>query len=135
MKVAQILLVEDNPADVFLVRMALKENGIDHALTRFESGEDALRVLCAGTNGDRFVPDAILLDLNTPRADGFETLRRLRELTRLSGVPIAILTSSRDQKDKRRADMQGVRYIEKPTQLNEFLTSVSRAVKEMLNLP
>ena len=107
MRSAQIVLIEDNPADVFLVRKALEENGIEHALTRFESGEDAIRVLCAETPGDSFVPDAILLDLNTPRTDGFEALHRLRELPRLSGVPIAILTSSRDRKDKHRAAIQG----------------------------
>ena len=134
MKSAQIVLIEDNPADVLLVRKALEENGIEHALTRFESGEDAIRTLCAEGKGEVFVPDAILLDLNTPRTDGFEALHRLREFPRLSSVPIAILTSSRDGKDKHRAAIQGARYIEKPSQLNEFLTSVGHAVKEMLNV-
>lgn len=134
MKSAQIVLIEDNPADVLLVKMALKENGIEHALTRFESGEDAIRVLCAETNGDVLVPDAILLDLNTPGTDGFDVLHRFKEFPRLSGVPIAILTSSRDRKDKLRAAIQGARYIEKPSQLNEFLTSVGQVVKEMLDV-
>jgi CheY-like chemotaxis protein len=132
MKSAQIVLIEDNPADVLLVKMALKENGIEHALTRFETGEEAIRVLCGETDGGFFVPDAILLDLNTPRTDGFEALHRFKEFPGLSGVPIAILTSSRDRRDKHRAALQGARYIEKPSQLNEFLTSVGNAVKEML---
>ncbi|MBV9772289.1 MAG: response regulator [Bryobacterales bacterium] len=135
MKPAQIVLVEDNPADVLLIRKALEESGIEHALTRFESGEDAIRVLCAETNGDSLVPDAILLDLNTPRTDGFAALHRFKEFPRLSGVPIAILTSSRDRKDKQRAAIQGARYIEKPSELNEFLTSIGHAVKEMLGSP
>lgn len=135
MKSAQIVLIEDNPADVLLVEMALKENGIEHTLTRFESGEEATRVLCAETKDEVFVPDAILMDLNTPRTDGFEVLRRFKALPRLSGVPIAILTSSRDRKDKHRADIQGASYIEKPSGLNEFLTSVGQAVKEMLGAP
>lgn len=135
MKPAQIVLIEDNPADVVLVRLALNENGIAHVLTHFESGEEAARSLSAGSESESFVPDAILLDLNTPGTDGFEALQKLREYPRLSDVPIAILTSSRDRKDKHRAGMEGARYIEKPSQLNEFLTSVGQAVKAMLNTP
>jgi CheY-like chemotaxis protein len=82
MKSGQIVLIEDNPADLLLVRKALEENGIEHALLRFESGADAIRVLCAETKGEVFVPDAILLDLNTPRTDGFEISHRLREFPR-----------------------------------------------------
>jgi two-component system, chemotaxis family, response regulator Rcp1 len=134
MKSAQIVLIEDNPADVLLVRKALEENGIDHLLTRFETGEEAIRVLCNEANGNAFVPDAILLDLNTPRTDGFEALRRLKVFPRFSGVPIALLTSSRDARDKHRAAIQGARYIEKPSQLNEFLSSVGAAVKDMLGV-
>ena len=133
MKSAQIVLIEDNPADVLLVRKALEENGIEHSLTRFETGEEAIRVLCSDANGNVFVPDAILLDLNTPRTDGFEALRRLKVFPRFSEVPIAVLTSSRDQRDKHRAGVQGARYIEKPSQLKEFLSSVGSAVKEMLS--
>jgi CheY-like chemotaxis protein len=134
MKPAQIVLIEDNPADVLLVKMALRENGIEHSLTRFESGEEAIKVLCAETTADFFVPDVILLDLNTPRTDGFEALHRFKEFPRLAGVPIAIFTSSRDRKDKHHAAIQGARYIEKPSQLNEFLASVGQAVKEMLGV-
>lgn len=132
MKPAQIVLIEDNPADVLLVKKALRENGIDHSLTQFESGIEAIRVLCAANPDSYFVPDAILLDLNTPRTDGFEALHRLMEFPRFAGVPIAILTSSRDRKDKHRAALQGARYIEKPSQLSEFLTSVGGTVREML---
>ena len=46
MKPAQIVLIEDNPADVYLVELALKEKGITHEMTRFNSGEEALRALC-----------------------------------------------------------------------------------------
>ncbi|HEY3742752.1 MAG TPA: response regulator [Bryobacteraceae bacterium] len=135
MKSAQIVLIEDNPADVTLVEMALKENGIEHTLTRFENGEDAIRILCAGLPKVDLKPDVILLDLNTPRTDGFETLHRIRDTPRLLGVPIAILTSSGDRKDKHRATLQGARYIVKPLQLKEFLSTVGRAVQEMLGEP
>lgn len=128
---AKIVLIEDNPADVLLVEKALSESGIMYALTRFENGAAAVQALCAPAQaGD--LPDAILLDLNTPRTDGFDALRQLRQSPRLAAVPLAILTSSRTQSDKHRATIHGARYIEKPSQLKEFLAVVGQAVKEML---
>ena len=73
MKPAQIVLIEDNPGDVLLFEMALKENGIPCELTLFDNGTEALRALGA-PEATAFVPDAILLDLNTPRSDGFPPL-------------------------------------------------------------
>jgi chemotaxis family two-component system response regulator Rcp1 len=134
MKPAHIVLIEDNPGDVVLVKLALRENDIPHSLTEFESGRDAVRILCAET-GDAIVPDAILLDLNTPGTDGFDVLHQLKDCPRLSRVPIAILTSSRAQSDKRRAAVQGARFIEKPSQLQDFLSSVGSSVKAMLGVP
>ena len=83
MNPAQIVLIEDNPADVFLIELALKENEIPCQLTRFANGEEALRVLCGSEAADSLVPDAILLDLNTPRSDGFQVLIKLKQSPRL----------------------------------------------------
>ncbi len=134
MNAAQIVLIEDNSADVLLVELALKENGILFELTRFKDGQAAVDSLCADAGGkDGLHPDAILLDLNTPRSDGFEVLGKLRQNPRLSDVPIAIITSSQAHSDKHRTSLMGaVRYIEKPSQLGEFLSTVGLAVKEML---
>jgi CheY-like chemotaxis protein len=133
MRLAQIVVIEDNPADVLLVEMALKENGIAHSLIKFESGQEAVRVLCGSPADGNIVPDAILLDLNTPRTDGFDALRSFKLSPRLTEVPIAILTSSRARRDRHRAAIQGARYIEKPSQLKDFLETVGKAVKDMLN--
>src|SRR6266446_8534255 len=103
MNPAQIVLIEDNPADVFLVEMALEENGILYQLTRFTNGEEALRSLCELEEKDAFVPDAILLDLNTPRSDGFQVLAKLKQFPRFAAVPIAIITSSTATSDKHRS--------------------------------
>lgn len=86
MNLPRIVLIEDNPGDVELVKLALRENGIAYALTEFECGRDAVDILCAETD-DVIVPDAILLDLNTPQTDGFEVLQKLRDCPRLSRVP------------------------------------------------
>jgi CheY-like chemotaxis protein len=129
---AQIVLIEDNPADVHLFELALKENGIPYALTRFATGEDAVRVLCGPDGAAASHPDAILVDLNTPRSDGFHVLIQLRQYPPFKDVPIAIITSSQAPGDKHRARIQGTRYIEKPSQLAEFLATIGQAVKEML---
>ena len=134
MKAAQIVLIEDNPGDVLLVELALKESGVLHEMTKFKSGEEALRALCPpeGTETSAFVPDAILLDLNTPKSDGFQVLIKLKQAPRLAHVPMAVITSSQAPSDKHRTSIQGTRYIQKPAQLKEFLTTVGQAIKEMI---
>ncbi len=80
-----------------------------------------------------FVPDAILLDLNTPKSDGFNVLLRLKNTPHLAEVPIAIFTSSQATIDKTRSSVLGAaRYIQKPSSLEEFLNTVGQAIKEML---
>jgi CheY-like chemotaxis protein len=135
MSTVRIVLIEDNPADVYLVELALKENGIPCELTRFESGQEALSVLCPAEDEGpaTFIPDAILLDLNTPKSDGFQVLNRLKQSPGLAHVPLAILTSSAATSDKHRSALQGVRYIQKPSQLEAFLATIGQAVKEMLH--
>jgi CheY-like chemotaxis protein len=133
MKPVQIVLIEDNPGDVFLFEMALKENAIPCQLTRYDNGAEALLVLCAPEAANAFVPDAILLDLNTPRSDGFEVLNQLKQFPRLSQVPVAVLTSSQASSDRHRAALQNVRFIQKPAHLAEFLATVGLAVREMLH--
>lgn len=136
MSAAKIVLIEDNPADVFLVEMALKQSGILYEMTRFNNGEEAVESLCApeGPMTKTLHPDAILLDLNTPKSDGFEVLEKLRHAPHLADVPIAIVTSSQASCDKHRVGLIGcTRYIEKPSHLEEFLTTVGQAVKDMLS--
>ncbi len=133
MRTAEIVIIEDDQADVFLVKLALEECAIDYTLTWFRSGLDAVRALCGPFAAQNTVcPEIILLDLNTPRSDGFEILEKLQQTPRLAQVPIGILTSSRAPADHARATAHGVRYIGKPSQLQDFLGSVGPAVKEML---
>ena len=135
MTIRRIVLVEDNPADVLLVQKALEANGVACAMTQFDNGLEALKALCPpeGADTNLFVPDAILLDLNTPKSDGFNVLVRLKNTPYLAGVPIAIITSSQARSDRARSDVLGaVRYIQKPSDLDEFLSTVGRAIKEML---
>ncbi len=135
MSTRRIVLIEDNPGDVLLVQKALEANAVDCETTQFESGVEALKVLCPPecTEANRLVPDAILLDLNTPKTDGFDVLAQLKNAPHLADVPIAIFTSSQAESDKARSISLGAaRYIQKPSGLEEFLSAVGQAVKEML---
>src|SRR5262245_5470052 len=86
----RILLAEDNPADVYLIREALREHGVDCNMQVASDGREVL-TLIAGENPatiDEF--ELIILDLNLPRHDGIEILERLRESTRLAHVPVVV---------------------------------------------
>jgi CheY-like chemotaxis protein len=127
---SRIVLVEDNPGDVLLIERALKESGVAFEMTHFKTGDDALD----GLGQDPTAPDIILLDLNTPGSDGFEVLGRLKSTPHLAAVPVAIVTSSRAARDRSRCQRLGaIRYIEKPSNLEDFLTTVGGAVKDILN--
>lgn len=129
-----IVLIEDNPADIFLVEKALEANGVVCEMRQFDNGREALKVLCPPDGLEpMFVPDAILLDLNTPKSDGFDVLVRLKNAPHLAQVPVAIFTSSQARIDKSRSSVLGAaRYIQKPSGLEEFLSTVGQAIKEML---
>lgn len=128
---SRIVLVEDNPADVYLIEMALAHENIAYDLKRYETGEDAVNALSSQSSNED--PDIILLDLNTPRGDGIETLKAIQQTPRYADVPTAIITSSRSESDQHRISLLGsARFIHKPTNLDDFLANVGRAVKEML---
>ncbi len=115
LKIAHITLVEDNPGDVLLVRKALQERGIAFELTCFDDGEEALKSL---SRQERDEPDIILLDLNLPKTEGVEVLRRIRSIPKFVSVPVAILTSSASPTDVHRTKLLGVaRYISVATRI------------------
>jgi chemotaxis family two-component system response regulator Rcp1 len=125
-----IMLVEDNEGDVYLVEKALQNRNIPYQLTRYEDGEQAMRAL---SEADFRKPDLILLDLNLPRREGFDVLRATRTRPDLVGVPVGILTASDAATDRHRVSLIGAeRYIHKPPTLEEFLDDVGQAIVEML---
>jgi CheY-like chemotaxis protein len=130
METLRVLVVEDNPADIFLLEKALKSRDIVYELDTFHDGEAAIKSLA---EKNRILPDLILIDLNLPRRDGFAVLTVIRAHPSLSGVPLAILTSSEDAKDKHRIALIGAeRYIHKPPILEEFIEQVGNAIVAIL---
>lgn len=124
-----ILVVEDNPEEVFLLQKALKQTGME-IVTHFASdGEEAIDYL-SGTDQfrDRFTypePDLLLMDLKMPRKGGFELLEWFRNLQEGALIPVVVLTSSTNEADVQRAYSLGANsYFLKPTSFNEFRETV-----------
>ncbi|SNB46566.1 response regulator [Geobacter sp. DSM 9736] len=118
-----ILLVEDNPGDVELVREALNEGKLRNELHVAYDGLQALRYLRGeGEYSDRHLPDLILLDLNLPRMHGKEVLQEIKTDPALKKIPVVVLTTSREEEDVLRSyDQYANCYITKPVDLEQFL--------------
>jgi CheY-like chemotaxis protein len=95
----EVLLVEDNPGDAWLVREAVLENDLPYRMTVARDGLTALEYLRQAGNGQSPRPDLILLDLNLPRMDGRELLAVIRPDAELGTILVAILTSSTGEQD------------------------------------
>jgi CheY-like chemotaxis protein len=119
-----ILLAEDNPGDVFLVRRALEKNGLrDVELVVVEDGQAAIRYI-ERVDADEalFAPALALLDLNLPRATGSRILTRIRQSRRCGAIPIIIVTSSDSPLDRDAAAQLGASgYFQKPGDLAGFM--------------
>ncbi len=129
MKEKIILLVEDNPDDEALTLRALKKNNIGNQLVVVRDGAEALDFLfCTGAYSERQVtdlPQVILLDLNLPKIDGLEVLRRIRENEITQLLPVVILTSSKEEQDIINGYKQGANsYVRKPVDFNQFVEAV-----------
>jgi CheY-like chemotaxis protein len=129
----EVLLADDNPSDVYLVREALHEHGVDCLLRVASDGKEVLSVLSGETpDVDAGDLSLIILDLNLPRHDGIEILQKLRESPAFDRVPVLVLTSSDSPRDRVLADELGAtRYLRKPSSLDEFLI-LGAVFKEIL---
>ncbi len=117
-----VLLVEDDPGDVVLVREAMSTDKIKNELHVVSDGVLALEHLRDPT---RPLPDLILLDLNLPRKDGREVLAEIRADPALSHLPVVILTTSDAESDILRSyQLHANAYVTKPVDLNCFLKVV-----------
>jgi chemotaxis family two-component system response regulator Rcp1 len=127
---ATILLGEDNPADVYLIRQALEEHGIKYRLEIASHGGEMISALTGRRSAP---PDLIVLDLNLPRYDGLEILKTIREDSGLKDIPVVILTSSDSPKDRVAASEFGADcYIRKPSKLDEFM-AIGATLQSLLN--
>jgi len=119
-----ILLVEDNLDDELLTRRAFERNGIANPILIARDGEVAVELLLGETP---VRPSVVLLDLNLPKLSGLEVLARLRADVRTRGLPVVVLTSSREEADLVCSYNLGANsYIRKPVSFAEFVKAVGQ---------
>ena len=116
----EILLVEDNPADVRLTMEALKDTRVANRLHVARDGVEAINLLKDET-GTVPRPDLILLDLNLPRKDGREVLREIKQDDRLCHIPVVILSTSQAEQDIVQSyRLRANAFITKPVEVEQF---------------
>src|SRR5664280_1123300 len=120
----EILLVEDNPGDVRLIKEVFKDAKIYNNMLVAYDGEAAIEIL-RRDDGNVTLPDLILLDLNLPKKDGREVLREIKGDDCLKCIPVVILTTSNAEEDLIETyKMNANCYITKPVDLDQFINVV-----------
>jgi two-component system, response regulator len=126
----EILLVEDNPADVELTLRALKKHNLTNKVQVVSDGAQALDYLFgtgtfAGKNTQP-PPKVVFLDLKLPKVDGREVLRRMKSDPRTKAIPVVVLTSSKEESDIAESYKLGVNsYVVKPLDFDNFVDAVA----------
>jgi DNA-binding response OmpR family regulator len=120
---ANILLVEDAEPDVFLVREALRQAGLDFNLNVLDDGEKAVDFIDRlNQDSNLDCPSLVLLDLNLPKRSGDQILEHMRQSERFKSVPVIVVTSSDSPRDKAQTTRLGAtKYFRKPSRLDEFM--------------
>jgi len=119
----ELLLVEDNPGDVRLMKEAFREGKVFCRINVVEDGVEAMRYLRReGKYREVGRPDIIMLDLNLPKKDGREVLEEIKFDENLKRIPVMVLTTSSDEQDILRSyNLHANCYITKPVELEKFI--------------
>jgi len=128
---AYIVIAEDNPADVYLVKEALRGHGVECNVSVLSDGEQTLKFIeNLDTDSNAPCPDLWLVDLHLPKHDGAEILTRLRASERCWKTQVIVMSSSDSTEDKAQAEGHGaLHYFRKPGDLDEFM-KLGSLVKE-----
>lgn len=130
MKECKILLVEDNPDDVELTKLAFEESRLCNEIVVAEDGGKALDYLFRTGEYDgqelEELPAVILLDLNLPKVSGLDILKRIRSDERTDCIPVIILTSSKEDEDVISSYKLGANaYVRKPVEYDKFVEAAN----------
>jgi CheY-like chemotaxis protein len=128
METIEVFLVEDNPADVLLIRVALSQVPVPLTLLVAKDGEQALQMLSAPD----FQPQLIILDLNMPRVDGHTVLQRYQR----KNIPVVIFSSAENKVEVQKALALGAReYVQKPIGFEPYADAVRGIVQRWIPSP
>lgn len=130
MNEVEILLVEDNPRDLELTLRALRKNHLANSIATVTDGEEALDFLFArGKYASRDVnnhPRVVFLDLKLPKVDGIEVLRQVKSDPRTKQIPVVVVTSSAEERDRVESYELGVNsYVVKPIEFESFVKTIT----------
>jgi CheY-like chemotaxis protein len=123
-----VLLVEDDPGDVLLIREAFADHKVGNVLTVVSDGVEAMRFIRGeGEHADAERPDLVLLDLNLPRKSGAEVLAEIKGDPALATIPVIVLTTSEAEEDVLRSyKLHANAYITKPVDFDRFKAIVQQ---------
>ena len=129
MNEVEILLVEDNPRDLELTLRVLRKNNLANSVVTVSDGEQALDfVFGRGKYAGRDVnngPKVMFLDLKLPKVDGIEVLRQVKADERTKKIPIVVVTSSAEDRDRVESYNLGVNsYVVKPIEFDAFVKTI-----------
>jgi CheY-like chemotaxis protein len=129
MNEVEILLVEDNPRDLELTLRVLRKNNLANSVVTVTDGEQALDFIFGrGKFAGRNVhsgPKVIFLDLKLPKVDGIEVLRQVKADERTKKIPIVVVTSSAEERDRVESYHLGVNsYVVKPIEFDAFVKTI-----------
>lgn len=120
----QLLLVEDAPGDILLIRRAIGQAGLSVQMRLAMDGEQAMQILSEAA----YRPDLVILDVNIPKLSGLSVLERCTV-----DAPVVVFTSSSSLDDRLRAISLGAKeFVQKPTDLDAFEEQVSRIIRNWL---
>jgi two-component system, chemotaxis family, response regulator Rcp1 len=129
----RILVIEDNPSDVFLLDRALKKQDLRFELIHLLNGDDALAFIRRqGAYAEAAIPNLILMDVNLSKYTGEDILREIRAAQHLAGVPVCAWSSSQSRQDQSLLNDLGVcQFITKPSGLDQFM-AIGKILKDVL---
>jgi CheY-like chemotaxis protein len=130
----RILIVEDNRADVYLIRESVEAASLDADLRVVSDGDKAIRLLDEiEADPSAFCPDLVVLDINLPKKSGRDVVRRLRQSRRCAHAVIVVVTSSDSERDRSEMAQLGVQaYFRKPSEYASFL-KLGDLVRQLLD--
>jgi CheY-like chemotaxis protein len=121
--VSTILSVDDDEDDLFFIREVIRSQNHSFHIEEAKNGFEAMNFLEASAAKNE-LPCLVIMDMNMPRMDGKQTIRKMKESEVLSGIPIVVFTTSSNIEDQRYFESKGIHFITKPFDYKIFTKQI-----------